>query len=99
MAEANKSKHNKTMEKALNITRGLISTCMRFTIDTVNRANNRTIARSANVQLCEEKSAVLADGTIEVSTTYYGKRYTQRLTPEQINESFGKALSSYDKKI
>ncbi len=87
------------MSDTLCKARELFTTCMKFTIDTVNRANARTIARSTHTELSEEDCAVMADGSIEVSTMYQGKRYSQRLTPEQLNEAFGKALSSYGKEI
>ena len=40
-----------------------------------------------------------SDGSIEVSVIYSGNRYSQRITPQQLNLSFGKAISSHVKKI
>lgn len=40
-----------------------------------------------------------SDGSIEVSVRYSGNRYTQRITPQQLSSSFGKAIASHVKKI
>ena len=67
-----------------------ISVYMRMTTDIINRANARTMARDCDV--CREDSFgnVLSDGSIEVSVQYI----RQRLTPEQLEASFEKALTT-----
>lgn len=40
-----------------------------------------------------------SDGSIEVSVRYSGNLYTQRITPQQLSSSFGKAIASHVKKI
>ncbi|MBD5351357.1 MAG: hypothetical protein HDR86_00825 [Bacteroides sp.] len=74
-----------------------LSAYMKLTTDIIERANERTIARVSRFGL-HDTSAVLPDGSIQVSVTYRGINYSQQLTPEKLNESFRKALSSHDKK-
>ncbi len=71
-----------------------ISVYMRMTTDIINRANARTMARDCDV--CREDSFgnVLSDGSIEVSVQYNGEYIRQRLTPEQLEASFEKALTT-----
>jgi len=87
-------------KKTLSLQRRIASVNMRMTNDIVIRANERTMASGRRFRrLSEASRTVSEDGTIEVSVRYSGKLYTQRITPLQLNSSFGKAISSHVKKI
>lgn len=86
-------------KKTLYLHRSLASTDMRMTSDIVYRANRRTMATSGRTRFVDACRAVCADGSIEVSVKYNGTRYSQLITPQQLNSSFGKAIASHVKKI
>lgn len=85
-------------KKAFIVSEGLLSAYMRLTIDIIERANERNIARVSRFGL-RDTSTVLPDGSIMVSVRYRGVNYSQQLTPDELNESFRKALSSNGKEI
>ena len=88
----------KSCKKAFLISEELLSAYMKLTTDIIDRANERTIARVSRYGL-RDTGAVLSDGSIQVSVRYRGVDYSQQLTPEKLNESFRKALSSNGKEI
>lgn len=86
-------------KKSLYLDRESSPADMRMTEDIVIRANQRTMAKAARKRAAENCRSVFPDGSIEVSVRYLGNIYTQRLTPQQLSSSFGKAISSYVTKI
>ncbi|MCM1066425.1 MAG: hypothetical protein NC418_02490 [Muribaculaceae bacterium] len=86
-------------EKSLYLHRRTVTTDMRITTDIVLKANARTMANASRFRNADAGRYVSEDGTIQVGVRYHGKLYTQRITPQQLNSSFGKAYSSHVKKI
>ncbi|WP_305156140.1 hypothetical protein [uncultured Muribaculum sp.] len=86
-------------KKSLYLHRSSASTDMRMTSDIVIRANKRTMASAGQYRSAKSGRFVDSDGSIEVSVRYSGNRYTQRITPQQLSSSFGKAIASHVKKI
>lgn len=85
--------------KSLYLHRSSALTDMRMTSDIVMRANKRTMASAGQYRPSKPDRFVGSDGSIEVSVVYSGNRYSQRITPQQLNLSFGKAIASHVKKI
>lgn len=85
--------------KSLSLHRRITSTEMRITTDIVLKANARTMANASRFRNADVGRYVSEDGTIQVGVRYNGKLYTQRITAQQLNTSFGKAYSSHVKKI
>ena len=88
-----------TGKKWLSSKRKGMSSTMRVTDDIVVRANARTMARTGRLKLSLPSRTLTSDGSIEVSVRYGGRQYLQHITPQQLNQSFGKAFSSHVKKI
>lgn len=86
-------------KKSLYSRRSSASSNMRMTSDIVMRANKRTMACAGQYRSTRPGRFVDSDGSIEVSVKYRGKRYSQRITPQQLKSSFGKAIASHVKKI
>lgn len=71
----------------------------KISIDTVIRANKRTISQNKNKQFCVIGKSVTPQETFNVSASVMGKLCTQSISAKQIKDSFGKALTIHVKKL
>lgn len=70
----------------------------KISIDTVIRANKRTISQNKSKQFCISKP-VTPQKTFSVSVSVMGKVCTRNISAKQIKDSFGKALNIHVKKL
>lgn len=75
-----------------------LSMC-RISIDTVIRANKRTISQNKNKAFCVIGKSVTPQKTFNVSVSVMGKVCTRDISAKQIKDSFGKALNIHAKKL
>lgn len=75
------------------------SSDMRVTSEMVYRANARSMAKAGRSRSFDPGRSVNSDGSIIVSARYGGKIYSQHITQQQLRQNFGKAISSYVKKV
>lgn len=71
----------------------------RISIDTVIRANKRTISQNKNKKFCAIGKSVTPQETFNVSVSVMGKVCTRNISVKQIKDSFGKALNIHAKKL
>lgn len=71
----------------------------KISIDTVIRANKRTISQNKNKVFCVSGKSVTPQKTFNVSVSVMGKVYTQNISAKQIKDSFGKAVNIHAKKL
>lgn len=71
----------------------------KISIDTVVRANRRTISQSRSNPMCAVVKPVSPKNSFDVSVSVMGRVCTRNISAEKIKSSFGKALESHAKKL
>ena len=73
-------------------------TMSKISIETVVRANERTIRQNRN-QYIRYGSATMSNKEVNVSVSVMGVVYSRTITTQQIKDSFNKALNIHVKKL